>query len=271
DFFSSPRLSPDGGSLTWLAWDHPNMPWNGTTLYIARLAADGTVGAPAIIAGGPAESIFQPEWFPDGTAIAVVSDRSGWWNLYRQDVAEGAVTAIAPMEAEFGQPQWVFGLSTYAFAGRNRLVATYSRAGLGQLAMIELTTGALRTLDLPFTEFGSLRARDDHVVFRAGAPTLPTCIVSLDLKAGGHRILKQSTDLPDPPALPMRPPPPRFDPVKSPTRGGEPSSPWSFPPPTAHYRAPPNDNPPPPVKSNGGPTPAASGAPALGTQSWTSR
>jgi hypothetical protein len=122
DFVASPRLSPDGRRLAWLAWDHPNMPWNGTTLYLATLDENGAVGSAQTIAGGPAESIFQPEWSPDGTDLVFVSDRSGWWNLYRFKLATGAVQAIVPRTAEFGQPQWNFGMATYAFAGPDRIV-----------------------------------------------------------------------------------------------------------------------------------------------------
>jgi WD40-like Beta Propeller Repeat len=112
DFFASPRLSPDGRCLAWLAWDHPNMPWNGTILYVATLDANGAIiGAARRIAGGPAESIFQPEWSPEGTDLVFVSDRSGWWNLYRFTLASGEVRPIAPRPAEFGQPQWSFGMS----------------------------------------------------------------------------------------------------------------------------------------------------------------
>ena len=113
DFVASPRLSPDGRRVAWLAWDHPNMPWNGTTLYLAALDENGAIiGTARRIAGGPAESIFQPEWSPDGADLVFVSDRSGWWNLYRFTLATGAVRPIATRTAEFGQPQWNFGMAT---------------------------------------------------------------------------------------------------------------------------------------------------------------
>ena len=106
----SPRLSPDGNRLAWLAWDHPNMPWNGTMLYLADVRAmTAALGEPQLIAGGAAESIFQPEWSPDGGAIVFVSDRSGWWNLYRYELATRTTRPLAPMAAEFGLPQWLFG------------------------------------------------------------------------------------------------------------------------------------------------------------------
>ena len=121
DFYSSPRLSPDGRWLAFLAWDHPNMPWMGTGLYVLQLNQPDT--EPLLIAGGERESVFQPEWAPDGSALYFVSDRSGWWNLYRQK-SRTPTEPLAVMEAEFGKPQWVFGMSTYAFAGGDRLVCS---------------------------------------------------------------------------------------------------------------------------------------------------
>src|SRR5262245_13240512 len=150
------------------------MPWNGTTLYIAELDDGGSVASdPLSIAGGPAESIFQPEWSPDGTHIIFVSDRSGWWNLYRFELATQVQHPIAPMAAEFGQPQWSFGMFTFTFAGADRIVCTYTQAGLGKLAVIDLATGTLLPLETPFTQFHSLRADGDQVVFVAGVPSLP--------------------------------------------------------------------------------------------------
>ena len=167
DFYSSPQLSPDGRWLAFLAWDHPNMPWTGTGLYVLQLGPDGKpVGEPVLVAGGEKESIFQPAWAPDGSALFFVSDRSGWWNLYRQK-SRTPIEALAPMEAEFGQPQWVFGMSTYAFAGPGRVVCSYVSKGMGQLGVINLESGGLTELDVPWSEFSSVRALRRRVVFRA--------------------------------------------------------------------------------------------------------
>ena len=174
DFYSSPRLSPDGRWLAFLAWDHPNMPWMGTGLYVLDL--NQPAGAPVLIAGGERESVFQPEWAPDGSALYFISDRSGWWNLCRQK-SRTPTEPLAVMEAEFGQPQWVFGMSTYAFASNNRLVCSYVWKGLGHLAQIDLASGDFKYLEMPWTDFSpSLRASKDRVIFRAGS----ACCASRD-------------------------------------------------------------------------------------------
>jgi dipeptidyl aminopeptidase/acylaminoacyl peptidase len=272
DFFSSPRLSPDGGKLLWLAWDLPNMPWNGTTLFLATLSDDGSlIGKPEPIAGGPTESIFQPEWSPDGAKVVFVSDRSGWWNLYRIDLASRVMAPIAARPAEFGQPQWVFGMSTYAFAGPGRIVCTYSQAGIGHLAIIDMVTANLRRVETAFTDFGSLRADGDHVVFRASAPTLPSCIASLDLASGEQRILKKSTELLDDAELRIRNYLSHVDAVQFPTSGGDLAHGLFYTPRNADHHGPADDKPPLLVKCHGGPTSAASSALSLGTQYWTSR
>ena len=272
DFVASPRLSPDGRRLAWLAWDHPNMPWNGTTLYLAELGDDGAiVGAPRAIAGGPTESIFQPEWSPDGADLIFVSDRSGWWNLYRLTLATGAVHPIAPMAAEFGQPQWVFGMATYAFASRNRIVCAYTEAGLGHLAVVDLATGALRPLDTPFTQFASVRAHGDQAAFIAGAPAHPTSVVVIDLASGGYRILKKATEILDQEDRRIADYLTRVEAIEFPTSGDRSAYGLFYRPHNPDCTAPDGEKPPLLVKCHGGPTSAASSALNLGIQYWTSR
>ena len=270
DFFSSPRLSPDGRWLAWLAWDHPNMPWVGTTLYLGEIDRDGVAGQPTAIAGGAEESIFQPQWSPDGSALFFVSDRTGWWNLYRYDLARKTAKPVAPRQAEFGQAQWVFGMSTYAFAGRDRIVAAYGEKGIGRLALIDLDTNEFSDIDLPFTEYSSVRTDGGNlVVFRGGGPDIPATIARLDLGARSHRILKQSIALTGDAELPKYFS--RAQPIEFPTTGGTTAFGLYYPPQSPDYAPPADEKPPLLVKSHGGPTSAASSTLTLGIQYWTSR
>jgi dipeptidyl aminopeptidase/acylaminoacyl peptidase len=270
DFFSSPRLSPDGRYLVWLAWDHPNMPWIATTLYLAELADDGTPSGPTVaIAGGAAESICQPEWSPDGAALLFVSDRSGWWNLYRYDPAARKSEPLAPMDAEFARAQWNFGMSTYAFAGSERVICPYVSNGLGRLAMIDLASGKLTSIDTAYTEFGSVRADNERAVFRAGAPGIAASIVSLDLRSERFEVLRKSTDMLDDPGLA------RYltavQPLAFPTEGNRTAYALYYPPHNPDYTGPKDEKPPLVVKCHGGPTAAASTTLDLRIHYWTSR
>ena len=135
DFYSFPRLSPDGARLAWTCWDHPNMPWDGTELWLAPL--DRPAARRGCSPAAPAESIFQPEWDADGR-LHFVSDRDGWWNLYRAGDGSGEEDAgqLTAEEAELGHPQWLFGGSTYAFLAerRDRCVRSDGRRGTARPA-----------------------------------------------------------------------------------------------------------------------------------------
>src|SRR5215469_589130 len=271
DFFASPRLSPDGRSLIWLAWDHPNMPWNGTTLYISGVDQAGNTSEPLSIAGGVSESVFQPEWSPDGRAIFFVSDRSNWWNLYRFDLESRTTEPLAPMEAEFGLPLWRLGASTYACAGSDRIVCAYSTGGLGQLAVLDLKDKVLRPFETPFTEFSSVWADGNSAVCRAGAPDHPASIVMLDLTSGAHRIVKKETDLLDTSELGIADYLSTVKTIEFSTGHGSKAYGLFYPPHNPDYAGPANERPPLLVKCHGGPTASASSVLDLTIQFWTSR
>jgi dipeptidyl aminopeptidase/acylaminoacyl peptidase len=164
DFYSDPIVSPDGRFLAWLQWNHPNMPWDGTELWVALINPDGSIGSREKIAGGSEESIFQPEWSPD-SALFFVSDRTGWWNLYRWRGL--AVDPVYPMAAEFGKPQWTFSMVTYAFVDENRIAATYTENGRWKLALIDPTARRFTAADLPVEPIESIRARATESIARA--------------------------------------------------------------------------------------------------------
>jgi dipeptidyl aminopeptidase/acylaminoacyl peptidase len=266
DFYSSPRLSPDGRWLAFLAWDHPNMPWVGTGLYVIPLNQPDS--PPILIAGGERESVFQPEWAPDGSALYFISDRSGWWNLYRQK-SRTPTEPLAVMEAEFGQPQWVFGMSTYAFAGADRLVCSYVSKGLGYLAQIDLASGDFKTLDVPWTEFSSIRASKDRVVFRAGSSSTPAAFSLLYLDSGNTETLKKTTSIADDAELAKH-----FsaaEAIEFPTSQDRTAFGLFYPAFHPDYQGPEDQRPPLVVKCHGGPTSDASSTLDLRIQYWTSR
>ncbi|MBV9210880.1 MAG: PD40 domain-containing protein, partial [Acidobacteria bacterium] len=127
DFYSTPRLSFDGKRLAWLEWNHPNMPWDGCELWVGELDEGGKLTEKRRVAGGQRESVFQPEWSPDGS-LYFVSEQTGWWNLYRLN-ADGEAEALHEMQAEFGWPQWVFRMSSYAIESAERIICSYNENG----------------------------------------------------------------------------------------------------------------------------------------------
>src|SRR5262249_50585475 len=192
-------------------------------------------------------------------------------NLYSLDLATREVRALTPMAAEFGLPQWLLGMSTYAFAGPERFVCTYSQGGLGCLAVLDLANETLTPVATPFTEFGSMRAVGDRAVFRAGAPDHPTSIVALDLASGRHSVLKKATDILDRTDLHLSDYLTRVESVEFPTTGEETAFGLFYSPCNPDYAPPMGELPPLLVKCHGGPTSAVSSTLNLAIQFWTSR
>jgi len=263
DFYSTPRLSPDGQHLAWLEWDHPNMPWDGTELCLASIESGGSLNQRRVIAGGPNESIFQPEWSPDGV-LHFVSDRTGWWNLYQW--REDHVEALWPTEAEFGRPQWGFGMRMYAFADRDRIVCIVTRKAIDSLAIYNRTTRTLQEIDVPFTSIGSIRANPRFAFFVAATPTQHACIVRLDLESREHACIKLSSTIAINKGDVSEATQVAFE-----TTDGETAYGFFYPPANSAFEAPRGERPPLIVMSHGGPTAAAGAGFSLGTQFWTTR
>lgn len=263
DFYSSPRLNADGTRLAWLTWNHPNMPWDGTELWIGEIEADGSLRGTERVAGGVEESIFQPEWSPDGD-LYFVSDRSGWWNLFRW--RDGQTTALTEMEAEFGRPAWAFGLSTYAFESTGRIICTYSRQGSWHLASLDTVSGVLEPIESPYSEIAYVRAVPGWAAFLAGSPTAPPSVVRLDLATRQFEVLRRASDVTIDPGYLSMP-----QPVEFPTENGLTAHALYYPPNNRDCVAPPGEQPPLLVMSHGGPTGATSSTLNLNTQYWTSR
>ncbi len=261
DFFSSPRLSPDGRKLAWLAWDHPNMPWNGTGLYLADLGPDGRPGEARLVAGGPGESIFQPEWSPDGV-LHFASDRTGWWNLYRQ--VDGQAQRVAAVAGDVGAPQWVFRLRRYAFLEDGSIAATYTGPA-GTTLLIHEADGTARSLPTPGTWLSAPVADGRRLYLVAGSPTTPYAVVALDTVDGDCEVVRA----PEGPrndlsrgSVPQR--------VSFPTPDG-PAHAYYYPPTNPGFAAPEGELPPLLVTIHGGPTSAARPVLDPEVQFWTSR
>ena len=269
DFCASPALSPDGAHLAWLSWNHPNMPWVGCQLWLAEIAADGSLAVPRLVAGSDSESIFQPQWSPDGV-LHFVSDRSGWWNLYRTDPkGRGTAQALCPREAEFGRAQWVFGQSTYAFLAAEQLVCAYTEAGRDRLARLDIAAQKLTPLDLPYTDFGQIRAVGGQIVCRAGSPADPPAVVLIDPANGACEVLRGSAPAFADGELRAYVSAPRH--LAFPTENGLTAYANFYPPHNPDYAAPSGEKPPLVVKCHGGPTSSASSVLDLRIQYWTSR
>jgi dipeptidyl aminopeptidase/acylaminoacyl peptidase len=266
DFYSSPRISPDGTRLCFLAWDLPWMPWDGCELHVVDLAPDGMVANVQHVAGRDgAESIWQPEWSPSGDLV-FASDRSGWWNLER--IRAGKRATLYPAEAEFGYPAWVFGASSYAFLGDGRIVCGYDSGGFTHFGVLDPETGELTPLELDLHSWRTpyVVASGTSAVLIGAATTVPHQIARIDVESGEVERLRTSLESPVSTAYfsePRR--------IEFPTEGGLSAYAFFYPPTNPDFAAPEGELPPLIVESHGGPTDNANAMFSLSVQFWTSR
>jgi dipeptidyl aminopeptidase/acylaminoacyl peptidase len=201
DFYMQPRWSPDGSRLAWVAWDHPEMPWDSTRLYVADVVrTNGTLArlkAPRVIAGGEEVAIFQPEFLPDGRQLLYVSDVSGWGQLVLHDLASGVAQQLTSDTAEYGMPAWVQGMSTYAVSSDGRSVtAVRNEQGVHHLVRVAVPSGQTTVVSelAEYSEVASLTATTsgDRIAFVGSHPTVPARIVTHDFSRGPTRIAARS-------------------------------------------------------------------------------
>ncbi len=257
DFLASPRVSPDGTKLAWLSWDHPKMPWDGTELWSAALAPDGTLSKTELIAGGADESVFQPEWSPDGV-LHFVSDRTGWWNLYRMTGDDPE--PLHTMDADFGVPQWGFGMRRYGFIEAGRIVTVYSDRGVDRIGVFDGDT--LSPVTTPYEVVRPWLGISRNTMYAvAGNPVTPLEVAGIDLDTQEVEVVRRSLNIDIDPGMVSRP-----SSIKFATSDNATAHAFYYPPHNPHANAPDDERPPLLVLSNGGPTGATTSVLDLGIQ-----
>ena len=260
DFYATPTPSPDGSRVAWIEWRHPDMPWDSTALVLARVGDDGLLHDVLRIAGD-GESIQQPAWH--GGVLYFISDRDGWWNLWRWTGAQAEQVTRA--HAELAGAPWVSGSVSYAVS-EGAVLGAVARDGRKRLARAGLGDGRLDPLDLPWTDIESLRVERGRAIFIGASERRPRAVVELDLASGACRELRASSDvalddgdIATPEALSFA------------TGDGETAHAFYYPPRNKSFAAPAGELPPVIVKCHGGPTSCAVPALDLRTQYWTTR
>ncbi|HEV2363928.1 MAG TPA: prolyl oligopeptidase family serine peptidase [Caulobacteraceae bacterium] len=263
DFVAYPRLSRNGAGLAWMAWDHPNMPWDDTALFVAEFDGARLAGVRQI-AGGPGESAMEPQWAPDRT-LYFLSDRSGFWNLYAW--RDGDVVPVLVKRAEFGGPLWTLGQANFALLEGGHILARWAGAQGHELGLIGADGAIERGFDLPFTSISSLaRLNEKCVAMLVASAEETAAVATLEIETGAVTIVR-------------RPSPAELDPggvssprpVEFPTAAGLLAHAWYYPPASADFDAPAGEAPPLVLQAHGGPTAQAGAALRLAVQFWTSR
>jgi len=257
DFYSYPRLSPNGKKLTWTSWNHPNMPWDQTSLWTADIDEKGDITNVTSILDNENESIYQPAWCPDGE-LHFVSDRSGWWNIY---------SAITPTDAEFGYPQWQFGTSSYAFIDANTLFAAFVQDGREHLCLVEPQKGHITPLDLPYCSYqGGLYFHDQHLYFIASTETSAPAVIAWSLSSNEATVISKQ----EPATLDVDDIS-KAEAISFKTSDDRTSHAFFYQASSGEFEGLDNEKPPLIVMSHGGPTAATSAQFSSAIQYWTSR
>jgi dipeptidyl aminopeptidase/acylaminoacyl peptidase len=263
DFYSSPRISPDGSRLAWLTWNKPDMPWDSAELWMGEIAKDGSISRTLRVAGGLGESACHPLFSPDNT-LHFVSEQTGWWNIYRWK--DGRAEPLYRMDAEFGVPIWEFGTSTYGFDSPSRIICTYTKDGRWYIAGLDTTNMKLENIKLPHTYIYSLHVAKGQAAFIGGSPTRGLAVFRYDVRTGETQVLRQSINVDIDTGYISKP-----EAIEFPTENGLKAHAFFYPPKNRDFRGPSSELPPLIVVSHGGPTGAAASWLVPRFQYWTSR
>jgi dipeptidyl aminopeptidase/acylaminoacyl peptidase len=264
DFIGPVALNPSGTRAAWIAWDHPNMPWDDTLLYVAELDDRGFPIAPVIIAGGPQEAATLPLWADDETLI-FVSDPSGFWNLYRYRTNDGSVHRLFESVAEYTYPQWKFGMTYFTIVDPKTIVAASTRLATWSLERIDIETGEITPIPCDYTDMGGVSGGNGTAIFVGGSPTRPAEIARYDLRSDTVTTVKRSKSAPDARYISVP------EAIEFPTEGGLTCHAFYYPPVNADVSGPEGERPPLIVLSHGGPTGSTDTALDMQLQYWTSR
>jgi dipeptidyl aminopeptidase/acylaminoacyl peptidase len=263
DFYSSPKLSPDGHRIAWQTWNHPHMPWDSSEIWVGELDRDGHVKSSRKIAGSNHESVLQPEWSPMGE-LYFLSDRNDWWNIYRAR-GEGD-EPVYRRNAEFGAPQWAFGQRFYDFASPDELVCVYAEKGGSRLGVVDLDTGHGRNIELLYTSLSNVQVSGRKAALYAASATLAERVLVVDLDTHSQEVVKVSNRAHIDSKYFSVP-----KPIDFPTEGGLTAHANYYPPQNHDYQALDGERPPLIVQCHGGPTGSAGETYAFEYQYWTSR
>lgn len=265
DFYSTPRSNPDGTALVWLSWDHPNMPWDGTELWLADIDAQGLLKQPTQVAGSATESIFQPQWSDQGQ-LYLVSDRTGWWNLYRySSVGADKLIPLAPMQADCGLPQWQLGMRSYdVIAEDELLVIACNKDQSPQLLHIQ--EQKVHPIDCPFSKISHPWVNNRQAVFIANYPDQPAAVIRLDCESRVFKtVAKTGQNTINPGYIST------VEQLEFQSTGNRTAYGYFYPPKNADFSPLVDEKPPLIVTSHGGPTASTDATFSPKIQFWTSR
>ena len=263
DFFSNPRLSPEGKQLCWIEWCHPNMPWDNTSLYIADINETGDLERVSLVSGTENESVCQPVW-SSSCELYFISDKTGWWNIYRYRNNE--TECIYKMQAEFAVPQWSFRETSYCFVNDNKILSIYWQEGLAHLCLIDIENKQLHDISLPFTDLESVACNNDTAWFLAASPNEFPAVIKLNINNHSYKVIRKSNDITIDPAYISE-----GKPITFPVNDDETAHAFFYLPINKEFIGRDDEKPPLIVISHGGPTGASHNGLKMVVQFFTSR